>query len=167
MSWRQTLEVLAQHRCLTFRLNWVSILFLQAHMSACCKVCRDPLWRNLNSEILLCCGELRISLIWALRVSFAAGHLTSEFAETKEPLVFEASESVRIGSKAPSITDSSVLFPCRCGQDKVPLPAWVRKGTCRKSLFVFKSSWRIHWLLFSCLGKTPWPKSTWGRESLS
>lgn len=113
-------------------------------MSACCKVCRDPLWRNLNSEILLCCGELRISLIWALRVSFAAGHLTSEFAETKEPLVFEACESVRIGSKAPSITDSSALFPCRCGQDKVPLPAWVRKGTCRKRLFVFKKSWRIH-----------------------
>lgn len=75
-------------------------------------------------------------MIWALRVSFAAGHLTFEFAETKEPLVFEASESVHIGSNATSIRDSSVLFPCRCGQSKVPLPDWVRKGTTeRHSLF--------------------------------
>ena len=86
MSWCQTLEVLAQHRCLKLRLSCVSILFLQAHMSACCKTCRNPLWRNLSSEILPCCSELRISLIWALRVSFAAGYLTFEIAETKEPV---------------------------------------------------------------------------------
>lgn len=48
--------------------------------------CRDPLWRNLSSEILPCCSELRISLIWALQVSFAAGYLTFEIAETTEPV---------------------------------------------------------------------------------
>lgn len=69
-------------------------------MSACCKFCRDPLWRNLSSEIQPCCHVLRISLIWALRVSIAAEYLTFEFAETKEPLVFEASESMHIGSIA-------------------------------------------------------------------
>lgn len=71
-------------------------------------------------------------MVWAPRVSFAVGYLTFGFAKTREPLaraaVFEASESTGFGSTPASIMTSSVLFPCLCGQNKVHLPDWVRKG---------------------------------------
>lgn len=143
-SWCQTLEVLA-HTALVpkIKLTWVSIWSFLRFFS--------NLQGTLKSEPLLCCTELRISLLWTLRVSLCCGMLDLWVCKTMKNHWQELQSSRR--GKGEHLHwlyckkhDHELCCVSLHVCTKQGLHCWQgQKGTGRNWLFVSKWRWGMHW----------------------